>query len=639
MDGKLKQDAGEVAARLVRRKTAAGVPPTANAIDIAMNAGRHDPDPDSPARRVLLKNERLIDAQTAQLGRQRWRDFIITALGVCVLAGAGLLVWDASRAKGVVVEPFAAPPDLVERGLSGPVLAAQMLDKLTSMQAQTESTRAASTYANDWGGDIEIEIPNTGVSIGEVRRYLRAWLGDQTRLSGEVFHLNDGRIAVTTRVGANSATRGEGTEAELDALLQKGAEAIYAETQPYRYAVWLMRENRLDEAEAVLGKLIVGADKNERVWGYQGLGNMAETFAGKEHHFGAALRLQPGFAPALFNLAQTVGGYGREEQAHALLEGFLNSRASVRRDIQPLWAEDMLNEAEMLRAGLVGDMGRASELAEAAVGASPWSLSLLSAPVMAAFMKASAHDLPAARRILKESSLSTPEAMAKVQAQLGPTAEVGSAFAAAIGDWAGVQDSMIGVLEAMSGYDPGLFRVDPAPTRATLATAYARLGQIAEARATIAPTALDCAFCVRARGIVEAYAGNPRGADHWLSESVRITPSLPAAHNDWAEAYLVRRDPARAIVQARLAVEKGPKWAEPRKFWGDALMMQNKPAEAARKYREAVRLTPNWGALHLALGRAQAAAGQAEAARESFRTAARQELNMADRTAVTALLR
>lgn len=605
-----------------------------------MEAGRHDLDPDSPARRVLLKNERLIDAQTAQLGRQRWRDFTITALGACMLAGAGLLVWDGSQAKGVVVEPFAAPPALVERGLSGPVLAAQMLDKLTGMQAQTESTRAASTYANDWGGEIEIEIPNTGVSIGEVRRYLRAWLGAQTRLSGEVFRLPDSRLAVTTRVGSNPATRGEGAEAELDALLQQGAEAIYAETQPYRYSVWLVQQSRRDEAKGVLRTLIAGTDKDERLWGYYGLGNLAETPAERDRYFRAALRLKPSFTPALFNLAMSVGAYGREEQGYARLGDFLDNAASARRELQPGWAEDMLNQAEMIRAGLVGDMRQASERAEKGIGLSVWSQGLATAPVSAALVYAGGHDLPAARRVLLEHSLLTPEAMAKRQEQLGPDFEYESAFAFATGDWATARDKLSSVLAETSVYQRKAFQADPtASTRTALTTAYARLGQIDEARATIAPTDLDCAPCVRARGISEAYAGNPRGADHWLAESVRITPSLPMAHADWAEAYLVRRDPVRAIVQARLAVEKGPNWAEPRKIWGDALMMRNKPAEAVRKYREAARLAPNWGALHLALGRAQAAAGQTQAARESFLTASRMDLNAADRTAVAALLR
>ncbi len=195
------------------------------------------------------------------------------------------------------------------------------------------------------------------------------------------------------------------------------------------------------------------------------------------------------------------------------------------------------------------------------------------------------------------------------------------------------------MLAEIGGYERNAQQADPtAVTRASLAVAQARSGRTAEARATIAPTALDCAPCVRARGTVEAYAGDARAADRWLDKAARLTPSLPAAHNDWAEAYLVRHDPAKAIVQAKLAVKKGPKWAEPRKFWGDALMMQGKPAQAAGKYREAVKLTPGWGALHLALGQAQAAAGQADQARESFREASGLDLNAADRARVKGLL-
>lgn len=148
----------------------------------------------------------------------------------------------------------------MERGLSGPVLASQLLDRLTEMQAETDSLRAASTYANDWGDDIAVEIPSTGVSIGELRRYLRNWLGRQTRLSGEVFRLADGRIAVTARVSGRPASRSEGAVGELDELLRKQAEAIYAETQPYRYSVWLTRKGRNDEARVVLNKLLVSKD-------------------------------------------------------------------------------------------------------------------------------------------------------------------------------------------------------------------------------------------------------------------------------------------------------------------------------------------------------------------------------------------
>ena len=618
---------------------ATDAPTTADPIEIALEAVTTDSTPHSPAQRLLVEQELLIRAQRAQLGRQRWRDLIVTALGVCVLAIAGLFVWDASRANGVVVEPFAVPPDMVQQGLSGPVLATQLLDKLTGMQAQTESLRAHSTYANDWSDNIAVEIPNTGVSIGELRSVLRQWLGHQTRLSGEVFRLPGGRIAVTTRVGASPGTRTEGTEAELDALLQQGAEAVYAETQPYRYAVWLTRQKRLDEAKAIRLKLIIGSDINDRLWGYNGLAGTTDDQSDKARWYAAALKLRPDFAPILYNRALGWSVFGRDEDAYHGFGDVLRNAASARRELEPGRAEGLLNEAERDRAALVGDTRKASELAERKIGMLASTANMALAPLNAIVQFSQAHDLAGARRLIKENGLSTPQAMAERLETAGPDAEVDSALAASIGDWNAVASRLERVLADLGSYkrDPQSF--DPsAQTRASLALALARSGRAAEARATVAPTAPDCALCIRARGVAEAYAGDPRAADRWFAQAVRMAPSLPAAHNDWAEAYLVRRDPARVIVQAKLAVKKGPKWAEPRKVWGDALMMQGKPAEAARKYADAVKLAPGWGALHLALGRAQAASGQSDKARESFRAAAGLDLNVRDRAEVNRLL-
>ncbi|MDP3404661.1 MAG: hypothetical protein Q8S03_08225 [Brevundimonas sp.] len=625
--------------RTPRRPPEDRAPTTTGAIEIAMDAERHDPAPDSPARRVLLKHERLIEAQTAQLGRQRWRDFIVTALGLCVLGLAGLLVWDASRAHGVVVEPFAVPPDLAERGLSGHVLATQLLDRLTTLQAETVSIRAASTYANDWGGDVAVEIPNTGVSIGELRRYLRDWLGHQTRLSGEVWHLPDGRIVVTTRVGSNPGTRSEGTEAELTDLLQTSAEAIHAETQPYRHAVWLSRQDRVDEARDSFLALTRGGDENDRLWGYSGLATSSGSSEEVPTFLQAALRLRPDFTPARYNLAGYSDTLGREEQAYRQYTLMLDNRAAARRYLAEGRVEEILNLAEQSQALLVGDMAREARLAEDSIGLAGGPINVANAPLAAAIAHAHAHDLIRARQVLSENGLDTLEAMAARLELLGPTYEVEWEFARSIGDWATTRDRLIPILVLDMDADASGGLDYTAVTRADLAGAQARTGQVAEARATIAPTALNCAPCVRARGLIEAYGGNPRGADHWLGEAVRIAPSLPAGHLAWAEAYMVRRDAARAIEQSRLAATKGPNWADPHRLWGDALMLQNRPREAGVRYGEAVRLAPNWGQLHLALGRAQAAGGQVEAARASYRRAAQLELNPEDRTAVQALLR
>jgi hypothetical protein len=85
--------------------------------------------------------------------------------------GAGA---DAAHSKGLIVEPFSVPPDFASRGLSGEVVAGQMIDKLTTM-TKSESSHAAQSYANNWGSNIRVEIPETGISIGDAFRGAPQW--------------------------------------------------------------------------------------------------------------------------------------------------------------------------------------------------------------------------------------------------------------------------------------------------------------------------------------------------------------------------------------------------------------------------------------------------------------------------------
>ena len=90
---------------------------------------------------------------------------VATAIvGIAVAAALVVMVWDAAHSKGLVIEPFAVPQDLAQRGLTGQVVAAQLLDKLTVMTA-SESSRSTQSYANNWGDNIKVEIPETGVSV------------------------------------------------------------------------------------------------------------------------------------------------------------------------------------------------------------------------------------------------------------------------------------------------------------------------------------------------------------------------------------------------------------------------------------------------------------------------------------------
>ncbi len=206
----------------------------------------------------------------------------ILVVGLGLAAGFGIMVWDAAHSRGLLIEPFSVPPDMASRGLTGKVAAAQLLDKL-GMLGTNESSRSTQSYANNWGNDIKVEIPETGVSISELERFLRGWLGHDTRISGEVYRIAAG-IAVTARAGANGATF-TGAEGDLDTLVQKSAEHVFESTQPYRYANFLELnydpvglKDRVARATVIYRKLIAGHDAFERAWAWNGLGTIAFRF-------------------------------------------------------------------------------------------------------------------------------------------------------------------------------------------------------------------------------------------------------------------------------------------------------------------------------------------------------------------------
>src|SRR5215831_17614452 len=103
-----------------------------------------------------LHEQRLLILSRLRLGR--WKEWVTLTLqlltvlvGVIVAAALGVMAWQAHRDHGVVIEAFSVPPDLAQRGLTGQVVASELLDRLSGLQAQTVTARPASSYASDWG--------------------------------------------------------------------------------------------------------------------------------------------------------------------------------------------------------------------------------------------------------------------------------------------------------------------------------------------------------------------------------------------------------------------------------------------------------------------------------------------------------
>lgn len=646
----------EIPGRRPRRRAAARLdemPDTPDAIEIAMKAIATGADQHASARTVLERHAVLLDVQSrreqeewALLRLQRLTRWLFIGTALALLIGVAATLWAASQSRSLIVEPFSVPPALAERGVTGEVVAARVLDRLAEMQRQTTSVRAESSYSNNWQDNVEVNVLDAGFSIGEVWRALRQWLGRETRISGEIIAGADGTLSMTTRAGVLSSAPVTSDTGDIDQLVRMGAEEVYAVTQPYRYAIFLQDNGRVPESEAVLIAQTRVADPLERRWGYNGLSVLhrergeidAAILAARR-----ALEIDPLMVPALANLGSAYQRLGREERA---LGYFQASVSSWRRDdsgYDPV--EGAANDAS--RTGSIayrlGDTDGMAEAYRVLQVVAPDRAT--SAAGVASYESAIAqltHDWSRARRTI--STLTVSEAgRANYE---GVLADFALAAALDLDDAASAGSSAQALRD---GFDALIASTrETAPDRVAsfelnartavypvVARALALGGRSDEAIALIDQTPLYCYDCVVARGHVAALTGNRRAAEHWWQEAMRIGPSIPMGYEALGRSRLTAGDAAGALTLFRTAQEKGPRWADPVKGEADALMRLGRTREALRRYAAAAERAPRWGVLHLAWARALEVEGRSEAARETYRAAAGMDLSVADRVAVT----
>ena len=548
--------------------------------------------------------------------------------GVAIVAFLGAMAWNAHEDHGVAIEAFSVPPDLAQRGLTGQVVASQLLDKLASLQSQTVTSRPASTYANNWGGDIKVEIPETGVSIGELNRYLRAWLGSETRIAGEVVRTPSG-IAVTARAGESPGRRFEGPETDVDLLIGKAAEAVYADTQPYRYAVYLASQGRTAEAASAYSRLTRAGAQEDRAWAYLGWASIAfqqnngqDTIRLAE----AALRLNPRLQPAYPILGLALSGSGRPEYVLALVHrelDLLKSGGAVGLPGGAQAAPGRIQLLRAIRANLIGDYGQAAALAR-------------SLPPFA-FEGASQGYRPETLEANALANLHEYGAMRRMLASLPPTARLLDPLNARFTVLAGLEDwpALSGALDEARAASPGL----PASYPMAFSLGYAMVGRFQEAQTLISTTAPDCADCLRVRGMIASRRKDWASADRWFAATARLTPSFPFALTTWgADLLLLRNDPDGAIAKLAAAHRISPHFADPIELWGEALIRKGDLQAAIAKLTEASRYAPRWGRNHMMWGQALMLSGRYAEARRQYEIANGLDLTISDRAALNVLL-
>ncbi|HXC56084.1 MAG TPA: hypothetical protein VNU97_12375 [Rhizomicrobium sp.] len=593
-------------------------------VGIAMNAAASDETRAYLREQTALarlQKDNLLEQNAFELSHLRFRRFsdwakfaleISAALiALLVVFGLATMVWNASRARDLVVEPFSVPSDVAGSGMTGSVLAARVLDRLGALQASTNSlSEGAGSLRSDDRDKVRVEIPDTGISIGELNRYLRGWLGDDIAIGGDLVHTPKG-LALTIRYGNQPGSTVEG--GELGTLIDLAAERLYRAARPLRYADYLAERGRYGEADAILTPLTARGGARARALAWLTMANLHFEDGDVPRELDAATvaaRLDPANAAVWY--AVDAGAYNLSHRQQALeaeetvLSLIANGRAS---DLNPDMAATMPFVLGADHAIDKGDPTGALQQCQNAIGIQDCSSTYL------AGYAGDAHDVAEMRRYIAMSPV--------LGADGKPNAELISlraTLASLQGDWAAgvVLDKTADAISA-ARLNKGWFRMTELWPH--MSYGMARAGDTAGAEALIAKTGLDCDDCVVARGQIAAVKRDWAAAERWFALVSRRTPSMPQADTQWGAMLLAKGDLGGAIARFASAHIKGPHFADPLEMWGEALILQNRSDLALAKFAEAARYAPNWGRLHLKWGEALLWSGDKAGARAQFAVA------------------
>lgn len=603
-------------------------------------AGRERADAflDAQTAVAKLQKEHLHEQRALLVSHLKWRRFndrmhgavqiLFALIGLVVLAGLALLLWNASHADGLEVGSFTSPPGFAQRGIGGDILAADMTVRLGDIRALAMSRSfSSSTGVSSDRNDIKLEIPETGISISEAWRLIRGWLGRERHVTGSLREA-DGRIVLSASLDGLGAATASGTPAELPALEERVAEQVFGLVDPVNYVVYLTSRYRHREAYAAAASYAQIARGPARRADAFGL--FAYTTAFATGDYGLALqRLRFGIDidPKLAVIRVLAMRYDRRlghdepaiAQARAVANlidadqlprqhgvGFARMKAQARSTLALLTGD--FADAAGFECGHMCD-GRFEQFSQAE-------------------MQARRHDPVGALKLIQAG---------RVAGVSDPAAEAEARYyiAAAKQEWTdaraaattaeklalvptGDESPLAGLIIARDGYHP------------LIAEADAHLGNFAPARAEIAGTQADCVPCTVVRGDIDALDRKYDGAAYWYGRAAALAPSVPFAETQWGAMLLRRGDYSAAVAKFAAANRTGPHFADPLEMWGEALIGKHRSDLALAKFAEADKYAPNWGRMHLEWGKALLWSGDKAGAKKQFWIASHLDLNATD---------
>ncbi len=517
---------------------------------------------------------------------------VIALVAIGIAIGAAVMIHDAVGSRSVVIDAFDIAPNVAAQVPSGKIVAAGLLDVLTRIQAATRSGAEHRSLSSAWTNDIAIDVPETGISIGQLERTMKARFGHDQHIDGDLAQSEGGGLALTVRGTGILPKTFIGEARHLDKLLTQAGEYAYGQSQPGLFAAYLANNDRNDEAIRFSQTAYARADSSERPYV---LNYWANAIAGRGADgamrealplYREALRRKPDYWTAYNNIMYALNGLGDEEglvrvsEQLVLAAGGRPGRApeheyqNYDRTVWDLPAE---------RAEAIADVESHSGIGTTGSAGGAENLQIAQYEVQM-------HDVEAATL-----RLNTTPVDAKYVPDVAQATFVRALLAEEKNDPEAAAREWDAYVEAYA--NPSVRTNDP-HTICFAAPSYEKTGQSVKAEAALnAVGALTLVDCYRFRGDILDLRGDWPNAQAWYAKAVKLAPSIPSGYYSWGMALVRHGNLEAAAEKFNGANRLGPHWADPLKAWGDVLMKQGQAKKAIEKYNEALKYAPNWTAL------------------------------------------
>ena len=579
------------------------------AIATALQMGDHDPALTGHIASFFEAQSRLTDAQAhhlhVQLARTRlgtagdaFKVALQGATLVVVLSVVLLLGWivrDATHDYTLTIETISVPPSLAARGYTAATVAEALRGKIDAVRKVANANSAGETADVHNGRDegLKVEIPETGLSLDQVQRFLHGYFGHSRILTGAVTDLSGDRIGLDLQVSGADPVTIEGDRHAVDAMLQKGAEAAFGTFDRFNFVLYLAATGREDDALAFAKRNIAAARTTQELADSLSL---AGDIDGDPHaqlaRGAAAMEVDPTFWGVWEDTSAGSLRLGHDENALRYFRGL----ATVRKEDQPRDHQPNFSaihwRAQYMLSRMVGDY--AAELHEVS-NAVPRSVGNQSRLTLSIMPLVELHDCAGAENRLwlaTEIMAVTPYADAKARHDIARCR--GDTFSA------------VAIARQILAMDVARAGTGQQQTRGTALSSIAVIdrprlaedlidaGQPNEAATILRTTPNDCYRCERLRGRVDAARGDTRNGDIRFANAIHQAPSLPFAYTDWAAAKLARYDVAGALRLADAALIRSPNYPEASALKGDIETALGNRSAALAAYRRARTLAPAW---------------------------------------------